>query len=109
MPFLAAYACPDSVWTDNETGDKLTFWEAVLSVAGTLDGMAALHPFRPFGLRQKCLTDEDEDEQGLAAHEEPEAAFVICLLYEAPFSSVPADNDASIQQLQADVGGRQGG
>jgi hypothetical protein len=37
MPFLAAYADQDSVWSDCETGERTTFWQAVLSITGTLD------------------------------------------------------------------------
>ena len=36
MPFLATYTDQDSVWTDRETGGKRTFWQAFLSVTGTL-------------------------------------------------------------------------
>ena len=37
MPFLGAYADQNSVWTDFETGEKLTFWEAIASVTGPLE------------------------------------------------------------------------
>jgi hypothetical protein len=37
MPFLAAYADENSIWADFETGDQLTFWQAIVSVTGSLD------------------------------------------------------------------------
>ena len=37
MPFLAAYADENSAWTDYDTGEKMTFWEAITSVTGSLD------------------------------------------------------------------------
>jgi hypothetical protein len=37
MPFLAIYADQNSAWADYETGEKITFWEAIASVAGSLD------------------------------------------------------------------------
>ena len=37
MPFLAAYADESSVWSDYETGEQITFWEAIVSVTGKLD------------------------------------------------------------------------
>jgi hypothetical protein len=37
MPFLATYADEASVWSDYETGQQMTFWQAVLSVTGSLD------------------------------------------------------------------------
>jgi hypothetical protein len=37
MPFLAKYADQNSFWSDYETGERTTFWEALLSVTGTLD------------------------------------------------------------------------
>lgn len=37
MPFLSRYADQNSHWADLETGQQTTFWEAVVSVTGTLD------------------------------------------------------------------------
>jgi hypothetical protein len=37
MPFLAVYADQESAWTDFETGEQMTFWEAIASVTGSLD------------------------------------------------------------------------
>ena len=36
MPFLVAYADENSVWSDFETGERMTFWQAIASVTGTL-------------------------------------------------------------------------
>ena len=36
MPFLSAYADQDSEWADYETGERTTFWQALVSVTGTL-------------------------------------------------------------------------
>ena len=36
MPFLATYIDQDSVWADYETGERTTFWQAILSATGTL-------------------------------------------------------------------------
>lgn len=37
MPFLGRYTDQDSLWVDLETGQQMTFWQAVISVTGTLD------------------------------------------------------------------------
>ena len=37
MPFLAAYINGGSQWADFETGEPMTFWQAIVSVTGTLD------------------------------------------------------------------------
>ena len=36
MPFLVAYADENSVWSDFETGERMTFWQAIASVTGPL-------------------------------------------------------------------------
>ena len=37
MPFLVAYTDQNSIWSDWETGTQMTFWQAIVSVTGTLD------------------------------------------------------------------------
>ena len=36
MPFLGAYADQNSTWEDYATGEKVSFWEAIVSVTGKL-------------------------------------------------------------------------
>lgn len=37
MPFLAGYADHNSVWADYDTGEEMPFWQAIVSVTGSLD------------------------------------------------------------------------
>jgi hypothetical protein len=48
MPFLAAYADENSTWADHETGEEMTFWQAIASVTGPLDYVSAFHPKQTF-------------------------------------------------------------
>jgi hypothetical protein len=37
MPFLAAYTDQNSIWAEWESGKQVTFWQAIVSVTGSLD------------------------------------------------------------------------